>query len=1057
MVDRLGFQVERVSMVITPNGAQVLARSAGIRPDHVVECRRAAYLLPPPPAERINTMPAALGLFRGETIDYILARAEHRANDIPLVEYLLLPSQMVRGMGGNLRAFSPYMRASVALEQRVEHPPLAFNSVTPPTAEAQTDDLLALINYCKGSLKTVSGLLAGLVQGMGLVITNAPRSLEQRLTFVQALLTLLPAPARAAITFATNVIDPAQTNPQIKFMTQPVTLDRHLNFDWNTGKLLHEVPEDPYTKFIMAQLRLDTSLVIEATDKLARTAVWRAMRRETMANALAWASKRASLDSAVKEGLPADRNLVAAVLAEDPTLPDDVRIMYARHLVRLSLALDNPEGTEIIPAMAVQNRELADAVYEQLWGASGGDKASAVYHMAETWITKAPMGVDVTRWRPLLGMAALARVNALLPGDPAKLVEYLNTFLNAPPVLQIESVIAQIIGLCRKRAYENADVARMLFLIGVTYLPLGGLQRLLADSQLMFQLPVQLRGALAVFAPQLREPVPTGALAKASEVFGASFQPIILARFVEWALTIPRLNLIDDLALRGMVQVAGSTHGRRFDTLIQHVIHDLSQLAVVRVISPASQAALIELSLARRQFDAAVAQMMFYQDMIYQSGSQDTLSKIVREAYRNVPLEPRATLLALESVQRSSLKPLFVASAELGGLEAQSWSAEMDSAMRHMTGILFNEPRLIPAIGVEPIMRLLQANSERRDVVESLRVAGALVTYMLTFSEGGPALLDRIYNLINWNDEVGEGALEVARNYIRSAPRDQASQVPRLLSKYGADVGTTLEATYRMHLIAGGPDFALFADKVRMAASLLIDIATFYFESRETPTIMKLRRNTDSMTGGLTDTERIRLSENLNRIGSQVLRLATLHNARNARRSRTDIDARRSALIKNRIAPLTALEATTWLSGFLGEGREVTLNLSREGSGLMMGARSVNILLRETDLIVELFDGMISAFAEDDQTDISRAAWVAEVEGLWGMVSLFKQREIRDPFVENAQLLPQVILHVAERGNERSLQASGVGKQLFIGKAQPKNVIDALRWISGYFAQEHRA
>ena len=73
------------------------------------------------------------------------------------------------------------------------------------------------------------------------------------------------------------------------------------------------------------------------------------MRKDDMANALGWVSKRASLDSAVQEGLPADRKLVAGVLREDPTLPDNLRIAYSRHLITLALALDDSAETDVIP------------------------------------------------------------------------------------------------------------------------------------------------------------------------------------------------------------------------------------------------------------------------------------------------------------------------------------------------------------------------------------------------------------------------------------------------------------------------------------------------------------------------------------------------------------------------------------------------------------------------------------------------------------------------------------------------------------------------------------
>src|SRR5690349_19785495 len=205
------------------------------------------------------------------------------------------------------------------------------------------------------------------------------------------------------------------------------------------------------------------------------------MRKDDMANALAWVSRRATLDRLVQDGLHADRDMVAGVLREDPTLPDDMRVSYTRHLLSLALALDDASFTEIIPAMANQKVDIAQASYEQLRVATEGTNPMAVFHIVERWIMQPPMGIDVSRWRPLLGIAAIAESDRLLNEDPAALVPFLERFLYVQPVLQLESTIAKIIGIIRRRAYDNRDVAKVLFLLAVTHLPAGGLQRLFSE------------------------------------------------------------------------------------------------------------------------------------------------------------------------------------------------------------------------------------------------------------------------------------------------------------------------------------------------------------------------------------------------------------------------------------------------------------------------------------------------------------------------------------------------------------------------------------------------
>jgi hypothetical protein len=1056
------FHLEQLTLALTGaegtgTGVQVLARTPGIRPDHIVECRRVANLPPAPWTQRSNEMPGAFGLFRGETVDYVLAKSQQRPQELPFIHYVLLPALAVRALGGNLRYFEAFARAPIPPEQRSDMPLFVMEHVHPPDADAQSADLVALLDYCQQRVRIISGLLAGLIQGMGVAILHAPPTLRDRLTFVQGLLTLLPAPARVAITFATSVLDPAQTNTQVKFLAQDSVPEQHVIFDWATCDARNAPAEDTYTRFITAQLRLDTSLVIAETEKLARTAVWRAMRRENMASALAWASKRASLDIAVRDGQPAERSMVAAVLREDPTLPDDLRVAYSRHLLSLALALGEPAHTDIIPAIAVQNREVANTVYEQLWAAAGGEQSMAVYAIVEQWIAQAPMGVDVSRWRPLLGMSAMARASRLLTAPPNELAAFLHGFLDAPPALHLENVMAQLIGLCRKRSYDSSDVAREVFLLGAAYLPLGGLQRLLTDQQLVFQLPVALRAALDGLTPQVSELPPAGLLAYGAEAFGSEWQGLVLARLVEWALVSQRPDLIDPIVLRGLVKVAASPLGDRFDTLLQHVVQDLSPLNVLRTLNTESQRHLVVLCLVRQRYVDAVRQLIYYQDMLYQSTRQDALYDIARTAYREAPLETRRLLQALEAAQGDSrLKPVVCVNVDIGALEARQWSVELEPAARHLTALLFNEPRLIASVGIDPAFRLLKANAERRDTVEALRVAGAIVSYTLMFDEHGPDVVEQVYALVSWDAEISAEGLEVVRNYVRRAPIEKAIAVPKLLGRrFGDPVRIALEGTYRMRLIVGGVDFAAFAEQVQVTTSLFMDMALVYGEGKSPPPVIKIRRSVDSMPGGLSEVERQRLVRNLGLIAEQILKLNAQYQARHARRNRADIEARKMAIIKGRAAPGTSIEALSWLGGHLSNGEVIAINLNREAPAYLLGTRSVNTFLRETDLIARLFTGLLAAFPDGLATDIDRHIWTAEARSLWALLSLYQQRSIQPTLAENLQQLAQLIPLIAERSSDRSLQNTGHGWQLYVGRAQPRSALEALRWLAGYFAQEH--
>lgn len=1054
------FQLERLYLAAastegqTP-GLQLLARTPGVRPEHIAECRRAANLLPPPPAQRTSAMPSTIGLFRSESVDYILAKAQAGPQDLPQFQYLLLPAAAIRWLGGNLRLFESWAMEPIPNfpTQRLDLPPFVLENPEPPDAETQTDDLLALIGFTRNKLKVIEGLLAGLIQAMGIGIINAPLSLHDRIGFVQGLMSLLPIPARIAMTFATSVIAPAQTNTQIKFLASDVRPARHIIFDWAANKLLTEAPEDVYTKFIMAQLRLDTSFVVQQTEALARTAVWRATRKDDMANALGWASRRASVDVALQNGQPVDRAMVAAILREDPTLPDDLRVVYSRHLLSMSLAMDDPTLTDIIPTMAVQNREVGDAVYEQLKTAAEGEQASQVYRLVERWITQAPAGTDVNRWRPLLGTVILRQTNELLQGQSAPLVQFMEQFLEAPPALQLEPIIAQVIGLTRKRGYDDPDIARAVFLLAVTYLPPGGLQRLMGEAPLVSQLPEALRAVFVHLVPEFNAPAPLALLARGAEVFGPAHQQIILARLVEWALYIQRADLIDLDALRGMVRVAVSPLGARFDNVIQHIVEELSRVNVLRALDSKTPQYLVELSIARGRYAEAVHQLEFFQNTFYKGTRHEDLAEIVLQMFCDVPFEVSQINEMLQAMQDSQLRPLARANAYVGALESKHWGPEMEMAAHRLTDILYKDPRFVELIGLDPTLQLLKANSARRDEVETLRLTGALVEYALLLADKGKELINRIYPMINWSTDVNDVALEMLRTYVRRAPIEVARELPHDLgARHGEKVERSLDAAYRLRLVVGGADFMRFRDMVHAAAPLLIDMAAAYHPSQELPPIHKLRRTAEAMPGGLSEADCKRLSDNLNTIGLQILKLAQLANRK---RPASDPENYQAHLLKGTVPPTTGLDALRWIGGRLSEGQAQTLDLTREAAPHLLGNRSVNILLRETDATVHLFDGLLAAFPEKDPFIVDNAAWSAEVDSLWAALGLYKQRQIQAQLAQEAQLLAQVVKHIGEKGHERSFQSSGYGRQLLTGRAQPRSVIDALRWLSGYFGRQH--
>lgn len=1062
MTDQQVFQLEHFYVAARGRdgqGVQLLAQSPGITREQVAECVRIVQLMPPLPAQRSDAMPGSFGLFRGATVDYIIARAQQGQGGVPQAHYLLASAAFTRRLGGNLHLFDKFAREPFLqfATPRSDLPPFIISNPQPPDDNTQADDLLALLGFANNKIKLIDGLLASIIQGMGLSVINAPLSLADRVSFVQGLLTLLPAPARAGITFATSVIDP-RANVQIKFWVNDSRLPKHLTFDWAAGKILDDAPDDVYTKYIMAQLRLDTSLVTQKTERMARTAVWRAMRKDDMAKALAWASRRSSVDDLVDNGQPADPKMLAAILREDPTLSDEARVKYSRSLLAMTLASDDLiHHADVIPEKAAGNRDLTGAVFDQLKSSAENNQALSVYRLIQRWLTEESIkstGVDVSRWRPLIGFAALAHTKHLLAVDPAALGDFLSQFFEADPGLQL--AIDEMIRLSRPRAYEDAAVARIIFLLAVRYLEAGDLQRLLSEPRLMMQLPEPLRGTLPYLQSSNGMLTPPVSLAKAAGVYGPEHQPFILVRLVEWAILLRRPALVDTESMRSILKIAASPQRQRFDTLFEHLETDLGPLEVLQNLDPEMPQYLVELNLLRGHFADAIHQLESYQANLFKNPRSVTLLEMVRNIFCSVPLDEESLIGALQTMQDSRLEPATRASAYVGALEAKSWSPKMAPAAIQLTDILSRAPHITEDIGLDPALELLKANADRRDTQETMRLAQALMDYALELNGNGIDLVCRTYRAINWGPEAAGTALNILRLYIRNAKPEQVKRLAACLGEDGKNLEAVLRAAQLLRTFVGGvngdADFLAFAEQVQVAALLLIDMAATYYPSEEVPPIWKLKRMVEAMPGGLSIEELQQLADNLNTVGIQTLKLAQL--AGNRRRS-AETDAHRLQLLRGEIAPTTALDALYAIGGRLGDGQFYPLDLRRKARPQLLGERSVNMLLRETTLIIHLFDGMLAAFPGKDQAlDVN--AWKAEVDGLWQLMSDGQRRYIQQELVQTVEYLAQTIKVVGDTGHERSFENKGFGQQLLSGRAQPRTVCDALRWLSGYFGKQHK-
>ena len=1030
----------------------VVARTAGIVPEQVSECLRLAKLIPPSKVEVSPEMPGALALLRGETIDFILVKAQHNDAGNPQMLYILAPVTSLRALGGNVLALRSLAMMSMPSfsELRKDLQPFDLGELAPPTVDVQIDALNTLLLYCQDSFKTVEGILAALVQGWPIAIVNSPPSADLRLRFMQGLLCLLPVPARVGITFATHVNDPTSVAAQIKFMTPRASPAQHLVYDWKNGKLLTPPPQDSYSRYIVTQLRLDVSLVVEQTEELSRTAIWRAMHKESLSRALAWVSRRAAIDRTVREGQPADRELVASILREDPTLTDELRQRYVRHLLAFALALNEPQSVDVVPAVCLTNPSVTQTVVEQLRTAIESKQSLIVYELIERWLVAISEGAELP-WQPTLHMAARQHMRALLDqNNIAQAMLFLERLQNAKPILNISEVLPDIVRWGIPTARKHTELAHALFLSAVRALPPGELHRLLLDKEFMGQLPPALQTAAAHLHPASRQTAPASILDQGARVFGPQMNTLVLTRLVECAVFIRRTDLIDTAALQALAVMAHSPQAETFHPLIQQVVEELGQPIVVQTLDPLAQRLLVQLLLEIAIFDAAVALLEFYQNVLFGQERQDEFVRLTRDLFRSVVLSPDSMTEALGHLEGSQIRPEPRVTIYVNALATMQWADSQDYAARRLTTMIFNDNNLVGAVGSDQILRLLDFHARHQNALDALRVGAGLVDYNLHKGMEGATWITRMWPSITWNESVHEAARELLRRFIRGVPPEQVPQlITYFTTQLGPEIGGMLRATDLLNQVMNDVDLLEFAESVQITAQLLVDLATVYHANKELPPKHRLKRDLDTMTGGLSEQERKQVAANILFLTRAVYDLGR---DRTRKQGRLPAD---EALTQTQIVPLNGVDLLRFVGGYFADRTDFPLDLSREEMAHLFGTRSAAMFLRETRVATLVLQSLQQAYERNRNQQITTEILIAELSSLWNSLSLYNQRRIREPFARACQHLADVLAVMSDQANERILADSGIGRQLETGERQPQSSLESLRWIYGYFARKH--
>lgn len=1032
---------------------RLLASSPGIMAEQVAEAVQLA-IIPP-----LSKQPAgALALVRSPKHGFYFVQSQVGAAGQFMTHIVMLPSEIVRALSGNLRALQALTEAvmpgfessSVSLQT------LSYTPADPPGKPQQTRAMLALMSAIGNRIGTIETLLAAIITNTPVLIYGAPLDVDKRLSLVEGLMALMPAPARLGVTFATHAAPQRRPDTLIAFLPDSDIPEGVVAYRWGEAAPTGIAVSDDYAHFITSQLRLDTELVLQGTDTLTPIAGWRIRMGDSLSAALHYASQRLRIDNAVLGNQPVELESAAQVLTDDPTLSEDVRLAYTSHLLKLALPLKATDHLRQIGRVARGSSTLEAAMLHQIDETlTAGAHAETIYHALVDWISDSG-GFSGMLWVEQAQRAARMHVQSLVSaGDASGLAAFMRAIGSAPSSAQVAPVLPTLVDLAQGLASKDAELTRTVVALSAAAYPTDRFESLFSQSELLANLPQSLVRLMPFLFGTARGET-FGLLAKAASAFEEETHPLMAIRLAEIAMLRDRGDLVDVQALTLLAKAAESPWGDTYDQALRWIVRNLSTDQRVYVLGDDGARSLLRILLARRAYNDFASSLINVGRVLY--GQEKTPTKFadfVHALFIEVALTPGAALSALKALAVNGLKPLPLMLAHYGALQNAGWSAAMAGAAADLQALVLNNPLIAAQAPLPLMLALVQYHIGRVDMPAAVRIAELTPAMAAGEGDGGAQAMLRLYGLMNDDEATREIALNLLRRFVRLLPSgDDRRATTRMIDKLGTAVKPQLDATLLFKRIFDGVPIEEYAGYLHSATSFLHDTALTYVDRDRVPGLKVLTGDLDGMFGGFTGDEREKLAREIIELGKVIVALAQRQKALRPRPSNAQLEALVTG-VEPTIAPLDVMRS---MGGYFSRGKRATFSLSPLNAPHPLFARGAHDLVQDVGVTLRLLRTFMRAFPAEGRWKFSADLLWSELESLWDEVPLADRRKLVGEMSLDFQRLPDYILLIAEQGNPRALVEEDRNmRRLELGERKPENTLELYRMISGYFRLRGRA
>lgn len=1019
---------------------ELLAASPGVTEALAAQCVE-RVLLPP-----VSSGRGAWALVRGRSreVPFILTQSQQDTNDVVMHHHIIATPDVLKAVGGNLHTLKMVVEAALPVYENGVHKlkPLALTADQPLSDADQIDSILELMMVTKNRFQTIEQLLASIVQGTQLIIQGAPADFDERVEFIIGLLALLPSSARFGVTFTTHSLSETRVDAQIRFYGDDPPPEDTVVFDWQAGKVSGVELKDDYSHYIISQLRLDAELVTRQNEAMASIAGWRLNQGDRLAAALGYAAKRLKLDEALRNNQPIDKDEAAVILRDDPTLNGELRTLYAGHLLRFSLVMEDMSHAEPIALLLRGNPVLVRSILAQMREALKEGQAWLLYDTLVSWMNN-PLGPEGKAWVDLTHQALLLLLQEVVDEhDLDEVNEIMNDLLNAGPGLLVEQVTPTVIKHVLPLTPYDSEIAGKVFLLSIRHLETDMLSRLMTRKKFREQMPPEVVRTWAHLGGERGTDFPDGLLVNTARQFGEQIFPVLL-RLAELAMQQGRIDMIDTPTLKAMFehiqQPEYSHNAGRLLTVINTL--DVDALLGLQGNGPRH---LLQIRLAAGDYAELANQMINQSVVLYPGDLQEDYLREVERVFAETSLPPAAAAHALGAINENGIKALPFVVASAGALRGQRQSAEMDEAAARVVDYMLDEPTLLEITPPTAIMGVLNYYTRAGDADGMLRAARIVPLSASHQGNAGVRMLAETYKQMQGNPRGQAAALGMLRVYVRQAEDDVAQKVIRYFGKeLGQAIQRDLEVTYTVRTLMGDRPLEGYFHVVQEAVEFISETMAVYIDDSRNPSQNTLDNILVALPGGLRGDDRRQFVREILALGELIVRLGRQY--RNGRSG--DDEKYQRALVIGDARPRSALDVLWVLSGGFTGRRRANITAPKADTKHILQGHSHHSLSEQIHNLNVLLSAITQALPVNKSVDLEADELFQEAESL-------SESEMDTQQVGLAmQRLVTYIAMLEENGDAKAFSDSGLARKLDAGRQRPRSTLEFYRYIAGYYTR----